>query len=372
MINVLHIASSRFESNVYEFLFDNLNYYINQKCIVPWPINEKIKINITDNTIVIKSKYNMLYGQYIIKVIIMYYHIKKYIDNKSVKYDIIHAHYLFYDGHVAYKLKKYNKKKYIITIRNTDLNILKKKPYLKYYAKKILKDADSIIFISKIICNKFINMINESDEYYAKIIIEKSYIIPNGVDDYWIDNKSYKNKYLTDNINILTVGWIQKNKNQLSVAKAISRINKEKGYKIKYTIIGDIRDVSYYKKLRKYDFIEFKSRMKKENLIKYYRKSDIFAMPSFNETFGLVYIEALTQNLPIIYTKNQGVDGIFKNNNIGISVNPKNVSEIKASIEEIINKYDKYVNNKNKNDYDEYRWEKIAKIYNDIYTSIKI
>ena len=32
-------------------------------------------------------------------------------------------------------------------------------------------------------------------------------------------------------------------------------------------------------------------------------------MPSTGETFGLVYIEALSQSLPIIYTKGDGVYG---------------------------------------------------------------
>ena len=29
-------------------------------------------------------------------------------------------------------------------------------------------------------------------------------------------------------------------------------------------------------------------------------------MPSKHETFGLVYAEAMTQGLPVIYTKNEG------------------------------------------------------------------
>ena len=61
-------------------------------------------------------------------------------------------------------------------------------------------------------------------------------------------------------------------------------------------------------------------------------KMDIFIMPSFHETFGLVYLEAMTQGLPIIYTKGQGVDGYFKENSPGYSVNPYSIDDIKNKI----------------------------------------
>lgn len=43
-----------------------------------------------------------------------------------------------------------------------------------------------------------------------------------------------------------------------------------------------------------------------------FAESDIFVMVSHSETFGLVYIEALSQGLPILYTRGQGIDGTLK------------------------------------------------------------
>ena len=43
----------------------------------------------------------------------------------------------------------------------------------------------------------------------------------------------------------------------------------------------------------------------------YYERSDFFTMPSKAETFGLVYIEALLQGLPVMYTQNEGIDGFM-------------------------------------------------------------
>ena len=51
----------------------------------------------------------------------------------------------------------------------------------------------------------------------------------------------------------------------------------------------------------------------KSELLGIYRSSSIFIMPSTGETFGLVYIEALSQSLPVIYTKGDGVYGFLEN-----------------------------------------------------------
>ena len=55
-------------------------------------------------------------------------------------------------------------------------------------------------------------------------------------------------------------------------------------------------------------------------------------MPSIKETFGVVYAEALTQGIPVIYTSGQGFDEQFKNGEVGFSVNCKNINDIKNAI----------------------------------------
>lgn len=56
----------------------------------------------------------------------------------------------------------------------------------------------------------------------------------------------------------------------------------------------------------------FHGRIRDENILEeYYSKADIFAMPSSYETFGLGYVEAMLQDLPILYTHNEGIDGFY-------------------------------------------------------------
>lgn len=100
-----------------------------------------------------------------------------------------------------------------------------------------------------------------------------------------------------------------------------------------------------------------------------YRKCNFFVMPSSSETFGLVYVEAMTQGLPILYTQGEGIDG-FYSNDIGEKVSIPSVAEIRSKIIKMIENESNYsipldLIQKNHN------WTEIAKKYIDIYKGLK-
>ena len=97
-----------------------------------------------------------------------------------------------------------------------------------------------------------------------------------------------------------------------------------------------------------------------------YRDNSIFAMPSWSETFGLVYIEALTQNVRLLYSKNDGIDGLL--DNVGIAVDPQSVDSIATGLRKIICDYESFDGNKNV-DFSLFDWSCIARRYFDIYKS---
>ncbi len=70
----------------------------------------------------------------------------------------------------------------------------------------------------------------------------------------------------------------------------------------------------------------------KEKLLEIYRQCDVLVVPSFRESFGLIYVEALTQGLPVVYTKGQGFDGNFEDGHIGYSIQPESPESIAEAI----------------------------------------
>lgn len=367
----LQIACGFNYSNVYRKLFSSL-------------IDEGITVNVynpqhTYIQMENKSEENYPYYIYTNKIINKVdkylYFTKIYKMTRDVKYnfdlnkiDIIHAHSLFSDGGVAYEIFKKYRIPYIVAVRNTDLNqYFKKAKHLSYYSTKILLNAKQIIFLSKSYKNEVLN--KYVPQKYRVLFEKKSKLIPNGIDNFWFDNRPvHLEKSSNKDINLIFVGKIMRNKNISSIISAIKKLN-EKNKKFNITIIGEKTDERYFEELLKigdFNYIEKKS---KEGLLPLYRSSDIFIMPSLTETFGLVYPEAMSQGLPVIYTRGEGFDEQFPAGEVGYGVDPLNIDEIIEKIVQITERQNltslSIIEKANK-----FRWNKIANEYFMIYQSV--
>ena len=67
-----------------------------------------------------------------------------------------------------------------------------------------------------------------------------------------------------------------------------------------------------------------------------YRESDIFILPSENETFGQVFIEAMSCGIPVIGTKVGGIPEIISDSYNGYLVVPDDASILAQKIENLL------------------------------------
>ena len=63
--------------------------------------------------------------------------------------------------------------------------------------------------------------------------------------------------------------------------------------------------------------------------------NDVFIMISKNETFGLVYLEAMAVGCIVVASKNEGFDGIIVDNVNGFLCDAGNVDELASVIKKI-------------------------------------
>lgn len=80
-------------------------------------------------------------------------------------------------------------------------------------------------------------------------------------------------------------------------------------------------------------------------MLKYLRGADIFCMPSHKESFGLAYAEALSQGLPVLYTKGQGFDNQFSDGTVGYAVNDRDHIDLADKIRMAIENYNSLSSN---------------------------
>ena len=374
-MKVLHLSSSYPYTDLYKNLLQELdNKNIEQIMYVSIKNNALKNKRIIENSkrtnYIFSATYNNL-DRYIYysKISKVYKDLKSRIDFTEI--DLVHTHFLFSDGSIAYKIKKEFGIDYIVAVRNADVNFFFKYGiHIRNYGIKTLREAKKIIFLSpaykeKVITKYIPNNLKEEIE-------SKSYIVPNGIDKFWLDNININKSNKTDfkQINLISVGELNKNKNIINSIKAVVHLN-EKGYKVNFNIVGkgplenEINELIISTKnegqIKLLGYVE-----DKKELLKLYRDADIFLMPSYYETFGLVYIEAMSQGLPVIYSQGQGIDGYFNNGEVGYSVPSNDPLKIAESLENIIKNYNRiYIEAISKAEH--FNWENIADEYIELY-----
>ena len=296
--------------------------------------------------------------------------IEKYYDVAS--FDLIHAYTLFTDGNVARVLSEKYGVPFVVAVRNTDVNtFFKKMLYLRNRGIKTMLKAQKVFFLSTAYRNEVFKRYISKKCYEE--LYEKSEIVPNGIDTFWFDhlfkerdNKKIENQIEHKKIRLVYAGGIDKNKNITATCKAIDSLKKD-GWNVEFTVVGKIKDRAIFEAIK--GKVTYLVARPKEQLIDVYREADIFVMPSLTESFGLVYVEAMTQGLPVIYSRGQGFDGQFPEGVVGKSVDAKNELEIEQAIKYICNNYSQISENAMKHCM-AFKWDKICDFYKNEYDNI--
>ena len=371
-MKILHLNAYYIDNHLYSQLYTTLDADLEQRVYIP------IKTDRKPENMVELSQGELIFDK-VIKPNHKYNYFRKIkevtnaLTQKKVhqNIDFIHAHNLFTDGVVAHSLKKRFGLKYIVAVRTTDIALQYKYMYhRRFKAKKVLENAEQIIFISPTYRDKLFQMMSGA---FISRISPKVKIMPNGINDHWLENlQKPSGKLLDKKVNLLYVGQIMQRKNVLPLIQALQKLNETTDKEYHLTVVGGENQYekefysTFLNTIKPYDWVDYKGKIKdKEKLLQEYRQADIFAMPAKGELFGLVYIEALSQGKPVLYAKGEGIDGFLEGKNVGVSVNPDHLDEISDGITQIVNKYETY------KDFTQvvkpFNWNSIADLYKTMY-----
>lgn len=376
---ILHISNAFLGSKVHRNLYSSLdkigvdqlvytvirNYKEPKRENLIEFVQECSQIIVAKTTL--KTYHRFLFRQ---KINILYKDLYRSVDLTKIK--VTHATTLFTDGAIAYKVYKEFGVPYIVTIRNTDVNyFLKLRPDLLPLARKIILNARFVTFLSPGLKDNFFNhwfMRSFRDRVESKLKL-----IYNGIEDFWLENvnrRTIPNQNLTLPDKLLFVGRVSTEKN-LSLLIGVILVLRKKYPSLTLDIVGPWgNDKESVVKLIEgnSDVVRYLGEIKqRENLLTVYRNHDIFVMPSTKESFGLVYLEALTQGLPVLFTKGQGFDGVLREK-IGECVVSSNIADVERGLNNLIKDYPIYLSSNI--DFEQFRWDKIASDYQKLYDVI--
>ena len=186
----------------------------------------------------------------------------------------------------------------------------------------LLSSYDKFLFRSPMLMKKAVEMgMDENRSQLALSGIDASLVAP-------LEEIEVKaSKPVPDEWRIAYVGKLNAQKRVDTIIKAV---NKLKGsFKIHLDIVGDGPDENVLKQLAENlsmgDAITFWGQQTREASVKIMKEADVFVMVSKNETFGLVYVEAMCQGCIAIGSKGEGIDGFIVDGETGFLVEPANV-----------------------------------------------
>ena len=216
-------------------------------------------------------------------------------------------------------LKNYNNKKNIIVSFQSNILAIIMSKILNYkviirsnqspnnYAKNIIKRSFMSFFYKK--ADKIIVNSNDFKNEFKKFFNLQSVSIYNLIETTSnlkkLSKKPIYNNFFSNSkkiINILSVGRLVPQKNQITILKALNLIKNKK--KFKFYLIG--KGSEYYNLQKFINENKLNNHIKilnfKDNIYPYYKKADVFVLSSLYEGLPNTLIEALTFGLPIIST----------------------------------------------------------------------
>jgi len=203
-------------------------------------------------------------------------------------------------------------------------------------------------------------------EYFQSMGIENITIIPNGIDIKRfekLNRQEARNKLgLNDEFAIITVARLERRKGLEFLIRALPELK----FPFVCLLVGDGEErgnlENLSEKLGVSDKVKFLGQIDSKEIPGYLAAADCFVLPSLEEGFGIVVLEAQAAGLPVIGTNIGGIKDIIENGKTGLLVEPADPKEIAVAITKVYSGQ-KFASP----DLEKYDWDKIADQVKEVY-----
>jgi len=246
------------------------------------------------------------------------------------QFDLIHAHVALPDGYAATKLKQKYRTPVVVTIHGQDLQVtLYKSKRCRTALSHVFEKADRIITVS----DKLRKIAEKRLGYAEKIIT-----IGNGI--------------AVDKLELVEQNKVFGSSSGCRTLLSVSNLIPQKGVEfnlrafakivgkypdLKYVIIGDGPERSRLEVLASIlgitNRVEFLGRLPHTEVLTHMAKADIFSLPSWNEAFGVVYVEAMAFGKPVIGCRGEGLEDFVEHGKTGMLVKPRDVDSLVEALD---------------------------------------
>lgn len=281
------------------------------------------------------------------------------VQQKRGKVHVIHAQSSFWAGiSAAYVAEKYN-----IPLIITEHSSIKHAIYIKESYKEHIKRsylaADALIAVGN-------GLKSELESFCGRKDISVIHNILN------VSNFKVKPNKIKEDFTVFSLAFLEGEKGMDTLIRSFAKAFKDTDAILR--IGGDGSQRPWLESIAKAegvaDKVEFLGSLSREQVAEEMANCNLFALLSRNETFGVVYIEALASGRPIIGTLNGGAEEIITDVN-GLIFKIDDIDEIAKGLVYIKENISKYDEEEIKKDF-EFRFsrnkiiEEIRGVYNEV------
>lgn len=275
-----------------------------------------------------------------------FYNLKKIIIENKI--DVIHCNTPV-GGMLGRLLGKYTTKNKVLYMAH-GLHYYEGAPILnntlyKYVEKKLAKLTDGMILINREDFNnsKLLQLRNNGKKYYVpgvgidlKMVMENSLSEP-------IDNTIENIRKTGENKIIISVGELNKNKNNIIILKALNKLRRQDKLCYHYLVCGEGPEIENLKKFtidnhlsENVHFLGYRTDIM--YLLKY---SDIFVLSSFREGLSRSLMEAMALEKPCLASRIRGNIDLIQHGKGGFLFNPHDENELAYYMQQMLKKSNK-------------------------------
>lgn len=246
----------------------------------------------------------------------------------KIKPDIIHTH-LFQARFYTAIASIFSESTILITHKHNNVNLRKHNIFV-IFERLGITFYDKVVAISQAVAMSL--------KRYEFVPSKKIFILHNGIDiDKFNGIKASRRISDKNQVVIGIVCRLEPQKGIIYLLLAV-RIVLAKFPNVKLEIVGDGSLLEYLEEYSKNLGISNSVKFfgKFADVIPFYKRMDVFVLPSLYEGFGIVLLEAMASGIPIVATNVDGINEVVVDGESGILVPPKNPEAIADAVLKII------------------------------------
>ena len=234
-----------------------------------------------------------------------YYSVRRLPSLRNGGYGLLHAHQALPDGALAQRLAADLGVPYVVTVHGADVyQHFRLGGAVERRAKDVLAHAAAVMANSSAVAGLLAGVVAP----------ERLTVVLNGTTGLGREVEPAAD-YLPGEPLVLTVGYLIERKGLRELIAAVGRLRRD-GRRVNLAIVGDgpLRGAlaAQAEADGVADAVDFLGRVPHERVLALMARADVFALPSWDEAFGLVYTEAMAQSTPIIAGKGEGPEDFIE------------------------------------------------------------